>query len=99
MAICAGAAGAVICAEFNNFAGKAMSSRNKPMFLRQDVEQSTALRHLPKNVRLVGAARAQEGNGLYEFEVVMGNAAYREGEHFYLTPAKAQCAYAMAAGM
>ncbi len=83
----------------HKLAGKTMSSRNKSMFLRQDAEQNTALRHLPRNVRLVGAARAQEGNGFYEFEVVMGNAAYREGEHFYLTPAKAQCAYAMAAGV
>lgn len=30
---------------------------------------------------------------MYEFEVVSGNAAYREGERFYLTPAQAQRAY------
>ena len=31
--------------------------------------------------------------GMYEFEVVTGNAAYREGERFYLTPAQAQRVY------
>jgi hypothetical protein len=42
---------------------------------------------LPKHVRFLGAGR------LYEFEVVAGNASYREGERFYLTPAQARRAY------
>jgi hypothetical protein len=53
---------------------------------------------LPKQVRLrAGDALAgganSPGAGVYEFEVVTGNAAYREGERFYLTPAQAARAY------
>lgn len=44
---------------------------------------------LPRSVRLLGAGET----GLCEFEVVNGNAAYREGERFYLSAAKAQKAY------
>jgi hypothetical protein len=56
------------------------------------------LSQLPKKVRLVGEAPETGGaddpsNDLYEFEVVMGNASYKEGERFYLTPAQAQRAY------
>jgi hypothetical protein len=35
----------------------------------------------------------QPSNGMYEFEVVTGNAAYREGERFYLTAAQAERVY------
>jgi hypothetical protein len=44
-------------------------------------------------VRLVGgAAQAGDGldDGLLEFEVLKGNAAYGEGERFFLTPAQAR---------
>jgi hypothetical protein len=51
---------------------------------------------LPKSVRqLVPSADGAEG--LCEFEVVSGNAAFREGERFYLTPSKALKAYPAAA--
>lgn len=48
---------------------------------------------LPRCVRLL--ARPQEAGApiFCEFEVVSGNAAYREGERFYLTRAKARRAY------
>jgi hypothetical protein len=62
-------------------------------------EQDASLSRLPKNVRFLGEVLAeadsmsQSSTGMYEFEVVRGNAAYREGEHFYLTPAQAQRVY------
>jgi hypothetical protein len=46
---------------------------------------------LPRSVRLL--APPAEARAFCEFEVVTGNAAYREGERFYLTRAKAQRAY------
>jgi hypothetical protein len=55
--------------------------------------------HLPKSVCLRSKPSAQNNPalqpvvGMYEFEVVTGNAAYREGERFYLTPAQAKRAY------
>jgi hypothetical protein len=52
--------------------------------------QGGVLRRLPKNVRRVGAAFQPN---LVEFEVVVGNASYREGEHFYLTAEQARRAY------
>lgn len=52
--------------------------------------QGAGLGLLPRNVRFLGA---QGADSLCEFEVVSGNAAYREGERFYLTPANAQKAY------
>lgn len=53
---------------------------------------------LPKRVRLRGGGAAAEGSsspqtGDYEFEVVTGSAAWREGERFYLTAAQALRAY------
>ncbi len=56
---------------------------------------------LPKQVRLRAREPLSGGpgsepapwTGVYEFEVVTGNAAYREGERFYLTPAQAARAY------
>jgi hypothetical protein len=54
---------------------------------------------LPKNVRFLGEAPtvtedvSRPSTGMCEFEVVTGNAAYREGERFYLTPAQARRAY------
>ena len=62
--------------------------------VREFKEQGAALNHLPKSVRFLGEAPTetecmpQKSAGMYEFEVVTGNAAYREGERFYLTPAK-----------
>lgn len=44
---------------------------------------------LPPSVRLLAAP----SGALCEFEVVSGNAAYREGERFYLTPERASRAY------
>jgi hypothetical protein len=58
--------------------------------------RGATLGRLPKNVRFLGATQTQidqPSTGMYEFEVVTGNAAYREGERFYLTPAQARRAY------
>ena len=49
---------------------------------------------LPKRVRFLGSSVQTDlptlpARSVYEFEVITGNAAYREGERFYLTPAKA----------
>ncbi len=61
--------------------------------------QDASLSRLPQNVRFLGEVPTeidyapQPPHGMYEFEVVTGNAAYREGERFYLTPAQAQRAY------
>jgi hypothetical protein len=54
--------------------------------------QGSVLGRLPKNVRRVGAA-LQPNFPLLEFEVVVGNASYCEGEHFYLTAEQARRAY------
>jgi hypothetical protein len=51
---------------------------------------------LPRTVRLVGPSlRTTQALPMdfYEFEVVSGNACYREGERFYLTPVQARRAY------
>jgi len=47
---------------------------------------------LPRCVRLLASQEACVRT-FCEFEVVSGNAAYREGERFYLTRAKARRAY------
>ena len=52
--------------------------------------QGGVLGRLPKNVRRVGAAHAAN---FVEFVVVVGNASYCEGEHFYLTAEQARRAY------
>jgi len=55
--------------------------------------------HLPKSVCLRNTPAAQNNItrrpaiGMYEFEVVTENAAYKKGERFYLTPAQAESAY------
>jgi hypothetical protein len=54
--------------------------------------ETRALRMLPREARLLRAPL--DGEGMCEFEVTAGNAAWREGEHFYLTPAQARTAYA-----
>jgi len=62
-------------------------------------EPDASISRLPKNVRFVGEVPTetdcmpQPSNGMYEFEVVTGNAAYREGERFYLTAAQAERVY------
>jgi hypothetical protein len=62
-------------------------------------EPGASLSRLPRSVRFLGEVSAgtepmsQSANGLYEFEVVTGNAAYREGERFYLTAAQAERVY------
>ena len=76
------------------------------ILLKDGGELDTFSSRLPRSVRFLGAssqqtsaaARPQAGfqAGFYEFEVVSGNAAYREGERFYLTPAQARRAYPMA---
>ncbi len=53
---------------------------------------------LPKMVCFLGRESSHQSArspsfGVYEFEVVTGNASYREGERFYLTPAQAERAY------
>ena len=72
-------------------------------WVRDFKDQSAALSLLPKNVRFLGETPRQSDrllqsldgllDGLYEFEVVTGNAAYKEGERFYLTAAQAKRAY------
>lgn len=68
-------------------------------WVRDFKDQSAALSLLPKNVRFLGETPRQSDrllqslNGFYEFEVVTGNAAYKEGERFYLTAAQAKRAY------
>jgi hypothetical protein len=54
-------------------------------------ERSAHSLGLPKKVRLRGSATPSAP--VYEFEVIAGNASYREGERFYLTPAQAERAY------
>src|SRR5450631_4747833 len=67
--------------------------------VREFKEQGVSLSHLPKSVRFLGEVPAktdcipQHSAGMYQFEVVTGNAAYREGERFYLTPVQAQRVY------
>lgn len=64
-------------------------------FLEEGAREA-ALRLLPKSVRLVerkARSAAASDAGLCEFEVVTGNAAYKKGEHFYLTQAQADEAY------
>ncbi|HXY59502.1 MAG TPA: hypothetical protein VEH76_13085 [Methylocystis sp.] len=55
------------------------------------------LRLLPRSVRLVSPTSRLEApaspEDLCEFEVVAGNAAYKQGEHFYLRRSKALRAY------
>ena len=67
-------------------------------WVRDFREQGAPTCHLPKSVRFLGEVPAAETRqdpcaAMYEFEVVTGNAAYREGERFYLTPAQAQRVY------
>jgi hypothetical protein len=66
----------------------------------QDIYQRrTDLAGLPKSVRFLGDGARQNAlpsvmaRAICEFEVVKGNAAYRQGERFYLTPAQAESAY------
>jgi len=61
-------------------------------------ERSANIVGLPKCVCFLGQESSQgdfvsPSSGVYEFEVVTGNASYREGERFYLTPAQAERAY------
>ena len=66
-------------------------------WVRDFKEQGAPIGHLPKSVRFLGEVPAETRQdpfaAMYEFEVVTGNAAYREGERFYLTPAQAQRVY------
>jgi hypothetical protein len=72
-----------------------MSRNAKSMRLREQDAETRALRMLPREVKLLGAPDG-EREGLCEFEVTSGNAAWREGKHFYLTRAQARTAYASA---
>ena len=67
-------------------------------------EDGASLRRLPKSVRFLGEWRPEADRsaelsagefsaGMYEFEVVKGNAAYRAGERFFLTPGEAHRVY------
>lgn len=68
-------------------------------WVRDFREQGASLSRLPQNVRFLGEVLTeadcmpQSSTGMYEFEVITGNAAYKEGERFYLTPAQAQRVY------
>jgi hypothetical protein len=73
-----------------------MSKGAKRMRLREREIETRALRFLPRDVLLLRGAREGEREGLCEFEVTSGNASWREGEHFYLTAAQADTAYAAA---
>jgi hypothetical protein len=69
----------------------------RAVLIKDDGALGASLGLLPRSVRFLGASPAGDDGeaacGLYEFEVVSGNAAYREGERFYLTPTQAQKAY------
>ncbi|MBY6242981.1 hypothetical protein [Methylosinus sp. Sm6] len=65
----------------------------REILLKAEGARSADLGLLPKSVRLLGDMMDARPGGLVEFEVVSGNAAYREGERFFLTSAKAQKAY------
>ena len=70
--------------------GRKMNQRQTSRLAVSDCAGAGALGRLPKNVRRVGLAFQP---GLVEFEVVVGNASYCEGEHFYLTADQARRAY------
>lgn len=72
------------------------------ILIKEEGELGAYLSRLPRSVRFLGTSPGRpndaspagaRASGLCEFEVVSGNAAYREGERFYLTPAQAQRAY------
>jgi hypothetical protein len=69
-------------------------------------KRDASMSRLPKIARLIGGDRlvgacdpqpsAMRLAALYEFEALTGNASYREGERFYLTPAQARRIYLFA---
>ncbi|HMK88384.1 MAG TPA: hypothetical protein VK446_01940 [Methylocystis sp.] len=61
--------------------------------LRRDAAATQRL--LPKRARRLGREPDTDAD-LCEFEVVAGNAAYQQGERFYLTRAQARNAYGTA---
>ena len=63
---------------------------------REFRERGDRLSRMPKSVRFLGRGPGEMASGMCEFEVVTGNAAYREGERFYLTPGEAQRVYRVA---
>jgi hypothetical protein len=65
----------------------------REILVKAEEARGADLRLLPKNVRLLGGPTDAFSDDLVEFEVVSGNAAYREGERFFLSPAKARKAY------
>lgn len=72
--------------------GMAKQGRNMEALLTiLEKDEGAGFALLPRSVRLLAAP--QEARAFCEFEVVSGNAAYREGERFYLTQAKARRAY------
>lgn len=77
--------------------------REKAILLKGDGALDAFSLRLPRSVRLIGASIEPSGPrslpGLYEFEVVSGNACYREGERFYLTPAQALRVYGGSIGL
>ncbi|ATQ70111.1 hypothetical protein [Methylosinus trichosporium] len=70
----------------------------REILVKAEEARSADLRLLPRSVRFLGGTTGMISDGLVEFEVVSGNAAYREGERFFLTPAKARKAYPAAPG-
>jgi len=66
---------------------------NERLIVLDEEALDAALRLLPRSVRFLGQTPARIDAGLCEFEVVSGNAAYKQGEHFYLTQAQARRAY------
>lgn len=60
-------------------------------------EHDATFRLLPKSVRFVGPLSSLDApaspEDLCEFEVLTGNAAYKQGEHFYLRRSRARRAY------
>lgn len=68
---------------------------------RRICERSAAATGLPKYACFLGRRprtaptdfSAPPGCDFYEFEVVRANAAYHQGERFYLTPTQAERAY------
>lgn len=65
----------------------------RAILVKADGARGPGLGLLPRCVRRVSASAPARDDRLVEFEVVSGNAAFREGERFYLSAAEARKAY------
>lgn len=65
----------------------------RAILVKADGARGPGLGLLPRCVRRLSAAPSEREDRLVEFEVVSGNAAFREGERFYLSATEAGKAY------